>query len=84
MQWLPRLSAGVTMNPQAELESARAEAEVRRVWLAQIYRNPFARITAKTIAAELPYYLPRSTISWHMGRLRRKGLPTKPIIVPSR
>jgi hypothetical protein len=60
----------VPRNPKAVKRSLRERAEIRRVWLELVQREPFERHTAKEIAKHLPFKLARNTVYWHMGRIR--------------
>lgn len=60
-------------NPKAVRRAQRERAEIRRVWLELVQREPFERHTAKDIAKRLPFTLARSTIYWHMQRIRLEG-----------
>jgi AcrR family transcriptional regulator len=57
-------------NPRAVARALRERAEIRRVWLELVQREPFERHTAKDIAKRLPFKLARNTIYWHMGKIR--------------
>jgi hypothetical protein len=53
--------------------SLRERAQIRRVWLELVQREPFERHTAKEIARHLPFKLARSSVYWHMQRIRAEA-----------
>jgi hypothetical protein len=57
-------------DPKAVQRSLRERAQIRRVWLDLVQREPFERHTAKDIAKHLPFKLAPNTIYWHMGKIR--------------
>jgi hypothetical protein len=57
-------------DPKAVARALRERAQIRHVWLDLVQREPFERHTAKDIARHLPFKLARSTIYWHMQRIR--------------
>jgi hypothetical protein len=61
-----------TRDLKAVERSQRERAEIRRVWLELVQRQPFARHTIDSIGAKLPFRLARSTIHWHMNAIRHE------------
>jgi hypothetical protein len=57
-------------NRKAVRRAERERAEIRRIWLELVQAEPFERHTHKDIAKHLPFKLARSTIYWHMQRIR--------------
>jgi hypothetical protein len=57
-------------NARSVARAQRQRAEIRRVWLELVQLQPFERHTHKDIAKHLPFRLSRSTIYWHMQRIR--------------
>jgi len=53
--------------------SLRERAQIRRVWLELVQREPFERHTAKEIARHLPFRLARSSVYWHMQAIRAEA-----------
>jgi hypothetical protein len=60
-------------DPKAVENSRRERAEIRRVWLELVQRNPFRRVTADLIRSHLPFQLARSTVYWHMEAIRAEA-----------
>jgi hypothetical protein len=65
-------------NPRAVARALRERAEIRRVWLELVRAEPFERVTARILAARLPFRLSISALHWHMRHIRLEACLAEP------